>query len=296
MDISYKTIIEFLCSAAEAENTFPSKRSIMVSSENFPKKFADIFESTDKINRFGVTREVNGKNISFLSSFLSLIDNKIMYADKKEEINIIMSFIDSLKEKIKSKQFKFELDMKFNKQIILDRINIFDFSDGILPQVIAQIFDINFLIFDFDNENIYTLFNGDYLNPWKATFLLAKKENNWEPLFSDKKSFCFNDSFLRTILTENEIMYFNDSFLEKYYTLLDNIKELENINSSTELEESEDDTFINPVNEIKKMNLNKSKLKNMKKDNLVEIVSKLNLNISVSSNKTDMINKILPYV
>ena len=59
MDISYKTIIEFLCSAAEAENTFPSKRSIMVSSENFPKKFADIFESTDKINRFGVTREVN---------------------------------------------------------------------------------------------------------------------------------------------------------------------------------------------------------------------------------------------
>lgn len=296
MDISYKTIIEFLCSAAEAENSFPSKRSIMVSSENFPKNFADIFHSSDKINRFGVTKNVNNKNISFLTSFLSLIDNKMMYADKKEEIKLVQNFIEMLKDKVKSKQFKFELDMKFNKQVILDRINSYQFDDGILTQVISQLFDINFLIFDFSNENIYTLFNGDYLNPWKATFLFAKKEDNWEPLFSDRKSFCFNDNFLKSILTENEIMYYNDSFLEKYYTLLDNIKELENINSSTELEESEDDTFINPVNEIKKMNLNKSKLKNMKKDNLVDIISKLNLDISISSNKTDMIDKILPYV
>ena len=167
-------------------------------------------------------------------------------------------------------------------------------------QVLSQIMDINFLIFDYCNNKINCIFNGDYMNPWKVTLFLAKYETNWEPLFCDKKQFSFNDSFLKRMLTNDEIIYFNEEYLDKAYSLMDNINQVTTYSNLSESDDEEEvlqnDTFINPQNEIKEMNLNKTKLKKMKKDLVYDLLEKLGLGVSKSENKAKMIDQLLPYI
>lgn len=293
MEIGYKTILKYLCDEEDNSIYFPAKKNIMVSSEHFPEKFSEFLKADkNQFFRYGVTNMYLEKsNISFLTSVLTLLDKKFISFDDKEEENYIKTFIEQLKIKVKQKSFNFELKYKFSVDTLLDRINKMNFADGLLIQLITQILDINIIIFDFKTSKINSVFNGDYLNPWKVTILLANESTNWEPIFSNKKQFCFNDNFLKDILTNEEIIYFNEEFLQKYYSLLDNIDEIrDNTN------DSEDETFINPKNEIKQMNLNKSKLKNMKKESILEIFEKLNIEVSSSSNKKDLIDKLLEYI
>lgn len=296
MDIGYNTILKYLCDDENNQSSFSTKKNIMVSSENFPEKFSNLFnECKEKFFRYGITR-LNSKNtnISFLISILTLLDKKFISFDNDEEEKYINTFMEQLKLEVKKKSFKFELEYKFSKEVLIDRIMNNNFSDGILIQLIVQILDINILIFDFKNSNLYSTFSGDYLNPWKVTVMLGKEENEWEPIFSDVKKFSFNDNIIKNILTNEEIIYFNESFLNKYYSLLDNIDEIKDKNIDSE--NSNNDTFINPKNEIKDMNLNKTKLKNMKKDEILEIFDKLNLEVSNTLNKKDLIEKLITYI
>ena len=143
------------------------------------------------------------------------------------------------------------------------------------------------------------------------TLLLAKKDKNWEPLFCDKKQFSYNDSFLKKILINEEIIYYNEKYLNKSYSLMDNINEISNIDkvevkvvvSDSEEEvvisDSEDknlETFINPIEDIKNMKLTKTKLKNFKKDQVYELINMLNIHINNDVNKTEMIKNLLPYI
>ena len=81
---------------------------------------------------------------------------------------------------------------------------------------------------------------------------------------------------------------------------MDNIGQIDNYNTLSESEDVEDEspneTFINPQNEIKEMNLNKTKLKKMKKDDVYNLLEKLGLEISKSENKEKMINQLLSYI
>ena len=303
MDISYKTIIEYLCSNIEYDtnktgtSNFTSKKNIMISAEKFPDKIQKIFNDRTFF-RFGVTQtNTQQKNISFLTSLLTLLEKDYVTLSKEEEMNQVSNFKDLLKEKIKDKKFDFELNSKFSKQIILSRLDELNFEDGVLIQVISQILSINFIVFDFENEKINCLFSGDYLNPWKPTYLFAKKEQSWEPIFSNKKNYCFNDNFLNNLLTTEEIYYYNENYLNKSYCLLDNIYEISNVDEELLSEEENSETcFVNVSTEIKSLNLNKTKLKNMKKDSLLEIMLKLNLDATNCSNKNNLIEKILPFV
>jgi len=300
MEINYQTILEYLCSDETISSNFPTKKTIMVSSDSFPKVFKDHLESSKKtFYRYGITQYNKEQiNISFLSSIFTLLDKKFITLDATEELAYINSFLNQTREKVREKAFKFELESRFSKDILIDRIDKLSLDDGILIQLFNQILDINLIIMDFKTEKINCIFNGDYMNPWKVTLLLAKSETNWEPLFADKKQFSFNDFFLKQILTNEEIIYFNDTYLDKAYSLLDNINQIDNYQKLTESDNDEvtDDTFINPANEIKSMGLNKTKLRNMKKDNIYELLEKLGLDVSKSTNKSNMINELLPYV
>ncbi len=274
----------------------------MVSSESFPEKIAEILNSSKKMfYRYGITKYDNDhNNISLICSLFTLLDKKFITLDKAEELSYINSFLKQVRQTVLEKDFKFELKSKFSKDILLDRIEKLSLDDGVLIQLFSQILDINLLIMDFKTSKINCIFNSDYMNPWKVTLILAKSDKNWEPLFCDKKQFSFNDSFLKKILTSEEILYFNEEYLDKAYSLMDNINQ---VNVYANLSESEDsmevddnETFINPQNEIKEMNLNKTKLKKMKKDNLYELLEKLGLNVSKSQVKSKMIDQILPYI
>jgi len=54
--------------------------------------------------------------------------------------------------------------------------------------------------------------------------------------------------------------------------------------------------LIDPFEEIKNMKLNKTKLRNFKKEKLYELSSKLNLNFEKNNTKKEMIEKLLPYI
>ena len=308
MEINYKTIIQYLSSEDSEQSTndnFPTRKNIMVSSDNFPEKISqDLTISTkNKFYRYGVTRYNNEQiNISFFTSLLTLLDKKFITYDKKEELMEVKKFITGIREKVVDKKFKFELKYKFENHIILDRIESLNIEDGILIQTIIQLLDINILIMDFNDSKINTLFNGDYFNPWKVTLLIAKKDKNWEPLFCDKKEFSYNDSFLKKILINEEIIYYNEDYLNKSYSLMDNINEISNIDNVEDevvISDSEDEnleTFINPIEDIKNMKLTKTKLKHLKKDQVYELINRLNIDINKDVNKTEMIKNLLPYI
>jgi len=328
MEINYNTIVQYLCSedSSTDENVkkFSTVKNIMVSSDDFKytKFLKDISKKT--FYRYGVTRyNYEQINISFITSFLTLIDKNFITMDKKEEISYINNFCQRIKEKILGK-FKFGVS-KFQKPVLLDRLSELKFDDGILIQVISQVLGINIIIFDYKEEKINCIFDGDYMNPWRVTIFMAKHETDWEPLFCDKKMFSYNDSYLKKILTTEEINYYNSNYLGKDYSLMDNINillEEENIedfsndedsdsvhkssqkisiseSESVEFEsESKDvnDTFINPLEEIKKLKLNKTKLKSLKKAEIFELIEKLNLEITANDTKKKMIDSIVPYI
>ena len=228
------------------------------------------------------------------------MDKKFITLDKAEENSYIKSYMTQVRQKVLEKGFKFELASKFSKDILIDRIEKLNLDDGVLIQLFTQILDINLIIMDFKTDKVNCVFNGDYLNPWKVTLLLAKSDKNWEPLFCDKKQFSFNDSFLKRMLTNDEILYFNEEYLDKAYSLMDNINQVTTYSNLSESDDEEEvlqnDTFINPQNEIKEMNLNKTKLKKMKKDLVYDLLEKLGLGVSKSENKAKMIDQLLPYI
>lgn len=321
MEINYKTILQHLsfdCEKEEDVNNFPTEKNIMVSSDNFPKSISKLLVQNNKIfYRYGITKHNSEQvNISFITSFLTLLNKKFITFDKNEELSDVQSFISNIRSKVLEKGFKYEFKSRFEHQVLIDRLEKLYFDDGLLIQLIAQILDINFIIFDFKTEKISTIFKGDYLNPWKVTFLLGKMDIvtnvtcNWEPIFCDEKQFSYNDVFLKKILTNEEICYYNEEYLNKSYSILDNISEITNINNLSEdtqediiaesddenVQSDESDTFLNPVNEIKKMNLTKTKLKSLKKDDIYKLINSLSLEVSKDVTKTDMITSLLPYI
>lgn len=345
MEINYNTIVKYLCSDKLKandnddmdENIFLTIKNIMVSSDKF--KFTNMLKDISKktFYRYGVTRyNDNIINISFITSLLTLINKNFVTMDVKDELIYIDKFLQNLKTKIIGK-FKFELS-KFQKPILVDRLLQLNFDDGIIIQALSQIIGINFLIFDYKNDIIETIFSNNNMNPWKVTIMLAKYNNDWEPLFCDKKLFSFNDNFIKKILTTYDIKYYNSTYLGKDYSLIDNIDILieeanitdgtvdstdgtvdgtvdstdntinmnntinstnnmnNTINSMDNIKELSEEIFINPLDEIKKMKLNKTQLKKLKKADIFDIIKKLNLDINENDNKQLMIDTIMPYV
>ncbi len=305
MELSYQTILEYLCSQPGEKsqvltNEFSSSKNIMISADNFPEKISSYLgQSKQQFYRYGITKKnSNGKNISFITSLLTLLDKNFISFDKNEENTYVNLFLKQLREKLMDKNFSFELQNKFSKEILIDRIDKLSIDDGLLIQLISQIMDINFIIMNFESDVLNCVFNGDYLNPWKVCLFFAKSGNDWEPLISDKKQFSFNDTFLKNILLNEEIIYLNENHLDKSFALIDDINILESDNN---LEESEDDnspdeTFINPPNEIKSLGLTKTKLKNMKKEDIIQLLTKYNINYNSGMIKSGLIDELVPYI
>lgn len=293
MEISYKTILEYLSPETTCKNNYPANKGDMVSSNFFPNKFKLLFQDENNFFRYGI---YNKKNMSFFSSILTLLDDKFLTFDDEEVFNYCEKFIHEIRTKIFEKGFKFEFKNKFSKDILRDRADSLKLDDGILIQLIVQILSINIIIFNFEDEKIYTLFEGDFMDPWKNTFLLALKDNIWEPIFSDKKKFSFNDSILKNILTQNEILYFNEENFNKSYSLLD--RPIENINDNKNFFNKiiESDSEEDHLQTIKNMKLNKTKIRNMKREDIYDILSKVNKDVNENDTKKSMSEKLYEFI
>ena len=75
MEISYKTILEYLSPETTCKNNYPANKGDMVSSNFFPNKFKLLFQDENNFFRYGI---YNKKNMSFFSSILTLLDDKFL--------------------------------------------------------------------------------------------------------------------------------------------------------------------------------------------------------------------------
>ena len=134
---------------------------------------------------------------------------------------------------------------------------------------------LNIIIFDFNNESITAVYDGNYFNPYISTIFISKNNEYWEPIINnDTKMFSYSsvksNVFKYNILTKD----INCINLHQTFCIMDNIIEI------MEFEELEnnDDTFITQ-SEIKN-NLSKTALTKMKKDELFNLCSELGIDIS----------------
>ena len=76
------------------------------------------------------------------------------------------------------------------------------------------------------------LYPDSICNPWKPTIILANYKEFWEPIMFDTKSkrtFSYNDTIIKKILTETNIKYYNSELINKTVALNIDLKEILNI-------------------------------------------------------------------
>ena len=300
MEINYNLIVKYLANNKKDEVLFSSNKNMMTTSEKFPTEFKGLLG--DKFYRIGVTQTQDEKNISFYTSVLTLLDDNFMTLTNNEEKYKLLAFIESLvnlnnlpenlKEISKGALRKYIKDMDTNIWIL---------------EWIANKLKINFLIFDFKSLNIYTVYEGQIMNPWKPILLLAKDDKNWEPLRSnEKKTFSYLDNFIKKIINYG-ITYYDEGIIKKEFTLVDNLQEIiEEFNEDKSENEfiqektSEDDSICKENDQdintfIKKENkyLSENKLNKMTKDDLIGYMKTLNLKPNSKLTKKDLIKTVL---
>lgn len=304
MEINYDLILKYLVPNKIEENQFVSKKNIMIFSDTFPNNFKELLG--DKFYKVGVTQMVDNMNISFFSSFLTLVAENYMSLMESEEMTQINKLINELVEDINNNKIPNSL-----KDIVKGALKKYVKDKEIciwLLEMLSHKLMINVLIFDFKSEEIYTIYPQDIMNPWRPFLLFAKNNYNWEPIRNqDKKFFSYNDAIIKKILTNSniEIKYYDGNIIKKDYILLDNINEImneefssnnDNKISSNESDESNENTFISHKNiQIDESNikLNKSKLTKMTKEELMNYMNSVNLKFNTKSTKKDLIELVL---
>jgi len=261
MEINYDLIIKYLVTK---KTTFASKKHILVYSDLFPEKFKDFFQN--KFYRYGIN-QID----SFYVSLLTLLNKNFITStpdDEKYEVN-----------KLKKSINEYNNPSQVNTNI-MDNNHI---------QLLSDILDINFLIFDFKNEDINVIFplqcedeniKKEECNPYKPSLLIANYEEFYEPIINDvdnKKIFSFNDQLIK------KIYQFVQS--NKNIKLKDNISDIVN---EFNPKKNNNQTFI------KENEYDSNKLLKLTKKDLQVILDKKNIKVNITKMlKKDIVDLIM---
>ena len=306
-EITYEIILKHL---APKKNNFITEKHHC--NFNFFNKYTDIL--TSEFYRYGVETHDNKKNnISFWGSLLTLIQKD--YLINCEDLSLITEYknylIDNYSKKISNFLRKYEKH-DFREYFKLN-------PDIIIIQYIVDIININIIIFDFnDEENIYAIYKNDIMDTTNKTILIANNKNNWEPIFTnDKKIFNIDDQIIKKIL-ENNIKYYSQENVNKIFNYSQNIdiklsqknkknksdtqlnlhKNIEDSNdvlissSGTNSSESSNQNIESIVIKTNNLNITKSKLLKLKKDQLILILEKHNINYLKKNTNKQLIELI----
>jgi len=252
MEINYDLIIKYLVTK---KNTFNSKKHILVNSNLFPNKFKELLQN--KYYRYGINQ-----NNGFYNAILTLLNKNFITYNNDEEI------------------YEFN---QLTKSISIDEINI-NIIDEKHIKYLADLLQINFLIFDFKTEIINLFHCENECNPYKPTVLIANYDNFYEPIISEidnKKIFSYNDLNIKKIyqLLNNKLNDNLDKILNEFIPNQLNIE-----NQTLFIKQNIDNNF------------NENQLNKFKKEKLIEILDKKNIKINININKMlkkDIIKLIL---
>ena len=191
--ITYQVIINYLSTKNKNScNTegFPTKENILVNSIDFPKRIKKFFNKN--YFRYGILNyDLDHNNISFYSSLLTCLDDSFVSLNQPNKLQ----FIKILKDKIKNDYNTLNLYKKFNykdkfgigKEIIYDEINN-NLSVPII-QLVADYFNLNIIVFNFENHKKYAIYREDIFNSFKPTLILGYADGYYEPIITNKKRF-----------------------------------------------------------------------------------------------------------
>jgi hypothetical protein len=212
---------------------FSCKLNIMKYSSEF-SFFKDNFD--DSFYRYGVYQTNKDlENISLYSSIIFCIDDKYFNLTQDD---------------------------------ILDRVNQFK-QIGDIKNIVNSL-NLNIIVFDFEKQTKSFYYNGEFFNLFKNTILLAKYENNWEPICSnDTKIFSYAHPKIN--IFKNKIIY-TDSDIQ----FNDNIDEIIHMEFNQNIKNEEcNESFTTPKYIYK--NLTKNKLNKMKKEDIMQIINDLEI-------------------
>jgi hypothetical protein len=274
MEITYDLIIKYLCNNPKLNN-FITQKNIFTYATDFPIKFKNFLN--DKFYRYGITVYNNeNENISFWSSILTLIDPEFLIPYDNDELIMISAFKTQLLEKYK----KSEND----KNLIKEN---FKKPDTLVLQHLVNIININLIIFDFEKEEIYAVYDDEIMNPWKPSLLLAKHTEYWEPIMHLKNGeiqrlFDYNDIFFKKILCGD--------IIKQPFNYIINIADVVKFekNKHKISDNENDNTDIN--NKYKSYTL--SKLNKLKISDLSDIMIELKIDIIIKPKKAELVKLI----
>jgi hypothetical protein len=193
----------------------------------FPEVFKNVL--TENFFKYGITVNDNdNNNISFWSSIITILDKQFVFP---------LSYTHTEFEIIN--QFKTQLVDLYNPKVLCDFIKQYDKNDikerfklnpdCIVIQYIAEVLDINIIIFDFKDEKIKAVYPHDAMNPWKQSILLSNYDLFWEPVMCKKSKgtiirlFDYNNPVFKKIINTN-ITYLNDTIIKKKFNFINNIQ------------------------------------------------------------------------
>jgi len=173
------------------------KNVINMDDENSDEKFVNEIPPVinDVLDKKYYIYSVNRENC-FISSILTIFDKMFTSLSHNSQLNYIKNFKKKLAydldEKNYYKKFKFKPNIikktDFQK-ILFDEINI----NSHIEMYISYYLNINILIIDLDNSNIYFLCNYDKNI---ITIIIFKKDNYYNPLLNENKQSIFCDEII----------------------------------------------------------------------------------------------------
>ena len=258
MDITFDTIIEYL---STKKDYFTNKINIVRPIDNFN---FDI-----PVFRIGVLNNSNKKNISLLQSILYLINPEYIYQNKEDKINMMEKFVNDVRSYWKlnykpNNDFSLLDGEKLINELSKNHIDNDKFNNYLY--ILSYCLKTNFLILDFNTEKTSVIsyyIDENSLNFYRPFIILAKKDNNIEPIFSNEKKIFKYDDII--------------NYLTNYDTI--NIEDIFQTKS----------VFITPVN----INLSIEQLKKKKKKELMEMCDNQGIRYLKKDLKIVLINKLL---
>jgi len=222
-------------------------------------------------------------NISFWASIITLLYEEFIISYTEEETTIINNFKSQIIDKYSHKNLSNYIK-KLDKNDFRERLRLC--PDNNILQYVADILNINLLIFDFKDQTIKSVYPEEIMNPWKQILLLSKYDNLWEPIMLNnskgetQRLFDYNNQIIKKILYTNELIIYNSE--DKIFSITSDINYvIENENFK-----------INNVVISDKYDL--KKLKKMKLNELVDLTKELSINVSEKRpTKEILINLIL---
>ena len=287
-----KTINNELVSNDNNNNDFNKRIYI----KSLPETFKIIFNND--IDKYYIENKTsrNYKNktsiFTFINSlFMIIYPQYILYTDSEKESNI-KSFLKKISDELFQKElyqkFGYNVNRRMNKsnlQEILAKSFTFKYDEGLFPllqQYIVDYFGINIFVLCLVNNNIdfinsYYILSSYYkikTNPLLPTFILVKDNDIFKPLMDSNDD---NIDTLCFLYNKNKDIIEN---LWKYF-------KLDEIEICIEELQDDKDGLEETFN-----NLDLSKLKKLKVDELKEICIKYEISLTKISDKTSkMINK-----